>query len=208
MDPLLKKFITRAPRYVLRPNDNHLMRYAQDLSQTAFTTRLLNLSNTGLAFVVARNSIPQVGDTLKVEFQVPGGEPIAWWAKVARVEPYTSEKWWLRSDPYMHDEHVLVAAEFENLPLGHVENLKSGLYRAFFEAVRDIQRERLKALFAMAKGKAKPLFFYVLITLAAAYFLYAISRPDANYNSKRGAPWGQRFHWGSLSPSTDPDKNP
>src|SRR5580693_6706645 len=116
MNQTLRRFINRAPRYVLRPNDRHIVRYMPD--QTGPTginkTTLLNISETGLAITVDAHAAPTVGERMKVELPVPGGEQIAWWAIVVRTELVTPN-WW-SSEADAAEERILVALKFEELP--------------------------------------------------------------------------------------------
>ena len=87
MGQILRKFVSRAPRYVLRPTDNQIFRYAlNDQRMRPHSTRFLNLSETGVAFLVDQGVVPRIGETIKVEFPLPGGDQVAWWARVVRIE--------------------------------------------------------------------------------------------------------------------------
>lgn len=106
------RYFPRAPRYVLRPNDQSLMRFA-GLSPNGdkFMARLRDLSATGLSFVVDNHEAPPAGATLKIEFEVPEGQRMAWFATVVRVERRT--EW----DPDLGDHpFTLVALRFREMP--------------------------------------------------------------------------------------------
>ena len=52
-----KKFIQRSPRYVIQPNDDRYLRFAKSgESEQSYTTQLVNISATGLAFVIDREN--------------------------------------------------------------------------------------------------------------------------------------------------------
>ena len=61
----LKKFVQRDPRYVLKPEDDHYLRFAYNkfssVQYHTFRTRFVNLSISGLAFVTNHDSAPKVG---------------------------------------------------------------------------------------------------------------------------------------------------
>src|SRR5690606_17849126 len=93
MSASLKKFVSRAPRYTLRPNDNHFMRFAhKEDSGHVYTTRFVDISLTGLAFITDRENAPFIYDMIKIEIPLPGGQQVAWWAKVVRIEEYNPQK--------------------------------------------------------------------------------------------------------------------
>ena len=81
------RYYPRAPRYVFRPEDESLSRFAGMAKNGQPThARVRDVSATGISFVVAAGSAPREGDMLKVEFGLPGKKQFAWFATVARVE--------------------------------------------------------------------------------------------------------------------------
>ncbi|MCB0355431.1 MAG: PilZ domain-containing protein [Bdellovibrionales bacterium] len=129
MAELAKKFVDRAPRYVIRASDNKFLKFAPDGDyQHIFTTRLVNISISGLAFITTVDQAPKKGDLIKMEFPIPGGEQIAWWGKVVRIENYSAKKSWQpQSEDFYDKKEILVAVKFESLPDGHMQRIRSGL---------------------------------------------------------------------------------
>lgn len=194
MSTALRRFINRAPRYILKPTDNQVMRFATDRGpQGVFKTKLVNLSETGAAFVVDRSMAPQIGDTLKVELPIPGLDQIAWFGEVVRMEVYSSNSWWSDPDPFVDDEKMLIAVHFQELPHGHRAAIKKGLQDQF---LLELQERRLRQQLYVKQWILENLFKftgYLLLSIASFGLLYYLSRPSENYDSQRGAPWGQRF---------------
>lgn len=192
----LHRFVSRAPRYVLRAQDKQVMRFA--LQETKGdggidSTILYNLSETGVAFLIDTKTHVKLGDIIKVEIPVPQGEQIAWWARVVRTEEYQPKSWFFSDDPFKDEAKTLVGCRFEELPAQHSLAIRKGIEESFIKAMRE-QKYRnwhyYRALFSQNAGR---FLLYAVLTLASLYFIYYFSRPDTNYDAQRGAPWGQRF---------------
>lgn len=199
MSERLRKFINRAPRYVLRPQDRNVMRFS--LENTTGEggieqTLLLNLSETGVAFLVDSGFEPRVGDKIKVEVPIPSGDQIAWWAKVVRVSEYQGGRRWFSSsdnDTFDVSNKVIVAMTFEGLPEAHSRAIRQGLKDSFAQALKD---QKFRDWFYNRQDQlqmAGKLLAYALLTALALGLIYWISLPSGNYDAKRGSPWGERF---------------
>lgn len=197
----LRRFVPRATRYFLRPDDNKFMKFAHERPDTNETqglhdTIMVNLSRTGLGFLVDRDMAPNIGDLVKVEFPVPGrkdgSNTLACWARVARVQEYTQNIWWLKDDPKFHDL-VFVGVQFQDMTaIGEVA-IQTGIDRRMTALIQQHRRERWNRLWLWFQFKGWK-FFAILVTAFAVFFsLYYLTLPDDKYDSKRGAPWGERY---------------
>lgn len=194
MSASLKKFIERAPRYALRPTDNSLMRFAHaGQSGQVFTTRFLDISTSGVSFVVDREQAPFIHEAIKLEIPLEDGQQFAWWGRVVRIEEYAPHKWYLKEQDFTDESQILVAVRFEGLPAAHVDKIRSTLQVKFREVETQKKREAIKNLAALWTHFAWEIIFYVGLAVAAFYMLWAISRPSANYDAEHGAPWGKRM---------------
>lgn len=155
-------------------------------------TLLLNLSESGVAFLASSHTPLEVGERIKVEIPVPGEDQIAWWARVVRIEEY-SPRSWFRRDDFTEPTHLLVGLRFEALPEAHTRRIRKGLERSFLQVLRDQRYRKWMYYRVWAQQHALQLLAYALITAAAAGLLYWLSLPDDRYDAKRGSPWGQRF---------------
>ena len=100
-------------------------------------TKVLNLSESGLAFEIHPDHSPSEGDVLKVEFDVPNQSRIACFATVTRVE--TAE--------LLHH----VGLQFRNLPGAYRRLLAQGLSEvAHTEIILDWKNFRRKQLVSFA----------------------------------------------------------
>ena len=196
MSEALRKFLPRAPRYILRPQDRNVMRFSlEDTHGPAGIeqTLLINLSESGLAFLTSRSVRVEVGERIKVEIPIPGGEQIAWWARVVRVQEYEPRIWFSSRDQFASNPRLMVALHFEQLPEAHSRTLRKGIERSFLKAVRD-QRYRTWMYYKVfAIQNALQIFAYIALTISAFALLYWLSQPDESYDGRKGAPWGQRF---------------
>lgn len=196
MGEKLRKFMQRSPRYILRPQDRNDMRFSlqNTIGEGGIErTVMLNLSRTGVAFMVDRGHHPHLGEFVKVEIPIPGGEQIAWWGKVVRIEEYERSIWSFRKDPFHESSRVIVGLKFDNLPEAHSRALQKGIEQSFLQAMRD-QRYRNFLYYKIFASQyfLRALMFAVLTALTVG-FIYYFSQPDAKYDGKRGAPWGERF---------------
>ncbi len=106
------RYYPRAPRYVFRPEDESLMRYAaMETRGTALKARIRDLSTSGLSIIVDSDQAPEVGETLKIEFSVPGSKKVAWFATVVRIERRSD---W--SPDFGHHDYTVVGLKFRQLP--------------------------------------------------------------------------------------------
>lgn len=88
------------------------MRYAgMETRGISLKAQILNLSTTGLAFIVDSKHAPSIGEMLKLEFSLPGGRQIAWFATVVRLE--RKNEW---SPEFGRREYTLVGLRFRQLP--------------------------------------------------------------------------------------------
>ncbi len=193
MSQLLGRFVPRAPRYILRPNDERFIRFAHYNNHSrTYKTELLNISETGLAFTTDRDNSPHIGDVIKVEFPIPGGnEHIAWFAQVIRIQEHIPKGWKQKNSQNIH--HVLVGVRFHDLPPGHKNLIKKGLNHKFNTLLKDKYQKSLSEFahsFVVHFWKGV---FYLSLLTGTVILLYYFSRPDPHYDVDRGAPWGQRY---------------
>lgn len=202
MNQTLRRFIPRAPRYVLRPQDEQLLRFAhrheRGLGQT---TRMVNLSTSGAAFTTDRSMVPPLGELIKVEFTLPDGEKVAWWARVVRVEELQPRGWWSETEVIQALDTVVVGTVFQDLPLGHQKKIFKALESKFAEILKQRHRQQFKHTLQYLAEHSWQVLVCVIGALATLTTLYWLSRPSADYDAHRGAPWGQRYKW--LNPFTD-----
>jgi hypothetical protein len=195
MAEVVRKFITRAARYVLRPEDRTSLRFSlqQDTGPGGITqTTMLNLSESGVAFLMDPGHHPKIGEHIKVEIPIPNGEQIAWFGRVVRVQEYQASRWSFRKDPFERPK-VIVGLRFERLPEGHSRALRRGIEQSFLKAMRDQQYRNWQYYKTLFFQVIPRFVFYFLLTAAAAGFIYYFSLPDGKYDAKRGTPWGERF---------------
>lgn len=87
----LARYHGRQPRYVLDANDNNLIRYSgADRHSWEEKTELKNISLTGLSFSAPIDIKPQLGEIIRIQFQVPSAETMACHAIVTRIENINS----------------------------------------------------------------------------------------------------------------------
>ncbi len=176
------RYWARSPRYILRASDSKLLRFApNDQNSPAVDATVIDLSQTGLAFTVAKQSTPAVGSVIKVEFSVPEQEQIAWFARVRRVEPYiaTSRAQFSKEGPpslpknvgdsrssfFEHEtaRSAKVAVDFTNLPLHLQRKLRLSLNSRVHINAADGSEIQLES---NANIRSKQIFLFVMLTAA------------------------------------------
>lgn len=174
-----RKMIPRAPRYVLGPSDDNLMRFAFMETQgrsAALKTTLVNLSETGLAFLIDPVLAPDLDEIIKIELPIPGAQQIAWFGKVVRIEEQEPLQWWfLKARAPEERPSALVAIRFEELPSAQRTLIRQGLEKSFAAALRAERRRRLQqwkhVLFLNAPRLAA---VALLVSAVLALFFYLI----------------------------------
>lgn len=191
-----RRFVQRAARYVLRPQDRNIMRFGlEDNHRGAAVqnTLLVNLSETGAAFITDSVRGLHLGDRIMVEIPIPQGEQIAWWGKVIRIQEHQPRNWFGKKDSFFDRPKMLVAIRFDQLPAGHTRALRKGIEKSFLQAMRD-QRHRTWLYYrTMALTYGFQFLGYIILTILALGFIYYASLPSANYDPKRGTLWGERI---------------
>jgi hypothetical protein len=180
----VKKIRYRAPRYTLRPYDAKGMRFSRKRKGAKiFETQIINVSETGMAFRVESENAPQIGEVIKVEFNVPGERyKIAWFANVVWLEtPYHVA---LRKK-----EEVKAGIQFHSLPERHRQILSAGLKAKFNEVYLEARRRKILAFFQSLPEAA----LYLAIIGVVAGLIYYVSQQTPEKDPDRQNAWGERF---------------
>lgn len=181
MNENVRKFVPRAARYVLRPQDRTTMRFSLEdghgKGAPIQQTMLINLSETGVAFLTDSAQGFGLGDHMMVEIPIPNGEQIAWWGKVVRIEEYEPRQWFFKKDPFFDHPKMIVGVRFDELPAGHSRALRKGIEKSFLKAMRD-QRYRTWLYYrTFFLQHSLQIMSYIILTALAVGFIYYFSRP-------------------------------
>lgn len=191
------KFLSRAPRYTLSPNDNRYLRFARrDDPGRTYTTRFIDISQSGLAFVCDYESAPRISDLIKVEIPLNTGEnndTVAWWGRVVRVEEYDDNKWYMQKSDVQDHHQVLVAITFHEMPPAHSRAIRKALDKKFAEVYSEQKSRQWRGIVSFLFSNIIKFIFYAACILGTIWVLYTLSQPSATYDPKVGAPWGERF---------------
>lgn len=159
MSNSLAKYHARAPRYILQPQDNTLIRVAGP-RQVPWeeNTEILNISLTGLAFSAPPDLCPIIGEVIKIQFEAPGAKQMACYGLVTRLEPLTRSQ-------------MFVAVKFYKLDMVHRVLLAQGLAMK----LRDQQLKRLEEERRLAIPLLSPKTLLPLSLLAVwAYLMHIL----------------------------------
>lgn len=185
MAQALKKYHTRAPRYQLQAGDRNVVRFAKvGQSHKSYSTTLVDISQSGVAFLCADGAKPKTGETIMIEFTVPGSEQMACYAEVMRVDANSD-------NAFAADNEAFVAVRFKDLLPTHRDNLSSGLQkklrqvnsekqmREFFEKIRLVKKFRYQTV------------FWILSAVAIVIIFYLLSQPRGSFVSAPNGGWEQ-----------------
>tara|TARA_Y100000817_G_scaffold261155_1_gene215526 strand:+ start:32 stop:712 length:681 start_codon:yes stop_codon:yes gene_type:complete len=190
----LHKFVPRATRFVLRPEDNRLLLYKpQPRLAPTHSTEILNISATGVAFVTERDIAPKLGEIIKMEFTIPGGEKIAWFGRVVRTEEFEARTWMRTSFGHPSLDQIIIGIHFENMPETQKDKLSKGISKRIHQLQSNNRKRHLAHFLKFAKTYALQALVYLACTITCFGLLWWMSRPTDNYSAERGSPWGQRF---------------
>lgn len=192
----VRKFVPRAFRYVLRPQDKDTMRFSLEHAHgpnPIEQTHLMNLSESGVAFLVSPNTSIHLNDHIKVEVPIPSGDQFAWWGRVVRVEEYEPRSWMFGKDPFHEDPKIMVAVKFEQLPEAFSKAIRKGIEKSFMQAMRDQQYRNWLYYRTLAMQRMGQIILYACLIAFTVGFIYYFTRPSANYDPKTGTPWGDRY---------------
>lgn len=194
MNQVLRKFIPRAPRYVLRPSDAQVLSFSKERERgTKHETRIINVSATGIAFLVSREEAPRIGDHIKIEFPVPGGNNVAWWARVARIESYSDERWWDKNDSFDSPKQVVVGVQYIDLPDGHKRDIQKGLEIRYKELKQQYFKERLSEAKEFAVGNFWNFILFGLCIVAGVMAIMLFTHYEPIFDRKNGSAYFKLF---------------
>jgi hypothetical protein len=182
----VRKWFGRAPRYVLRPEDNQFVRFANEVRQKASGIEILDISKTGMAFTVHREQVPRLGENIIIEFEAPGTGQMACFARVVRLEEQAGRASW--GTP---KKGIIVAVHFL-LKRGQIQHLGRGLEQKFDKLKAEQNREYFRRRLEWLKHYAKLAILYAAVIFALVFVFYFLTQPRKNYNKYETVPWGTR----------------
>lgn len=119
----LARYHGRSPRYILNTQDDSLIRVAGPRQMPwEEGTEIRNISLTGLGFIAPSDLCPLLGEVIKIQFEVPGSQPMACYAVVTRIDPLKNQK-------------MLVGVHFYKLEMAQRIALAQGLSRKLKDQV-------------------------------------------------------------------------
>ncbi|MDZ4662292.1 MAG: PilZ domain-containing protein [Pseudomonadota bacterium] len=183
-----RRWVTRAPRYILRPEDNQFIRFAHGLTnRKSVGTMIIDMSESGMAFLVNRDHIPRLGENIMIEFEVPSKEQMACFSRVIRIEEIPRRDLWKYPE-----RNVIVAVTFMNLTRGHRKQLNHGLNKKFEVLREQFKKTKVKEKVAWLRSYSKLALLYLACILGIVFIFYFLTQPRGNYNNLKIVPWGER----------------
>jgi hypothetical protein len=157
--------------------------------------KVVDISMSGMAFVVDRDKSPFIFDRIKVEIPLKDNQQVAWWAKVTRIEEYAPHKWYMRESDFPDDSQVLIGVHFDELPPAHAKAIHEAITERFKNLETERRAEYVKAMAWFFAKNTWLIAFYVAFTAAVIWMISSLAKPSENYSAEKGAPWGRRFFY-------------
>lgn len=156
-------------------------------------TLMINMSETGLAFLVSNKAQVHIHERIKVEIPIPGGDQIAWWGRVVRIQEYEPRSWPFANDRFSDNPKIIVGVKFEELPEGHSRVIRKGIEASFLQAMRDQQFRNWLYYWTFIQQYFWQAVIGALLLAFTVGFIWFFTQPSSNYDANKGAPWGERF---------------
>lgn len=104
-----------APRYRFEEEAKSYIRFTSNQHRDIHTTRIFDISQTGLAFTCSKRLAPRIGTTLRMEFSPSGGVQMAVLGRVVRIEEPREHSEWAK-----FPGTVKLGVQFKNMPKQYV----------------------------------------------------------------------------------------
>lgn len=195
MSNAANKFTKRAPRYTLTQGDDRYLRFVRAADESrSVTTEFLNISLTGMAFLVDPSTAPEIGEVVKFELPVPGEQHrVAWWGEVVRRTAYEPTTWWEKRRQPINDQRLVIGVRFAELTASHRDLIERGILKRSTQLLRDRQQKQFLAFLDLLNDYKWQLAMITVTAYITFSILSWLMTPSANYSATRGSPWGQRF---------------
>ena len=172
----ISNLIPRAPRYVIKLNDEQFVRFAKEQeTEELYSSTLLNISASGLAFATHRDCQIEIGEKIKIEFPIPGFRTVAWWAKIVRLDSYTKPNWF-REPAFPAKDEILVAVEFYQMPVKHQDLISKELEKKKKALYKKRKRMFYIKLIKTVKTHTLRILLFITFALLTFYLLHSLSR--------------------------------
>ena len=151
------------------------------------------MSETGLAFMISHRASVHLNERIKVEIPIPGGDQLAWWGRVVRLQEYEPRSWPFSRDQFADSPKIIVGVRFDDLPEGHSRAIRKGIEASFMQAMRDQQFRNWHYYRRLVQQYLLQTLIGILLLGFTLGFIWYFSQPSANYDAVKGSPWGERF---------------
>ena len=143
--------------------------------------------------MVENSNAPKIGDLIKIEFQVPGSDQVAWWARVVRIEAYSQSRWWEENNETNSPTHVVVAVTYVELPEGHRKDIQKGLDKRFKELRSQYYYEWILDFGSFLKRNFWNFVLFGLCAVAAVMAIALFTYYEPLFDRKNGSIYFQMF---------------
>lgn len=175
----------KTPRYTLKSANIKVGRFSIHSwfkNRRVLNTVIYDLSKTGISFIVPFYQAPKVGDSIAIEFTVPGADQIACMGRVMSVvDAGHLNEYHIRIEKF---PHVKVGLKFEQLPEKYIKLLEGNLKSLVTKNIDQQLREMGIAVKASVRSVPYPLVVLVISALAVLLMGSFVSRMQNISESK------------------------
>jgi len=185
-----------APRFRFKDDRRSSIRFTSSLHRDIHTTKIFDISSTGLSFICSKRLAPHLRTILKMEFSPSGGVQMAVLGRVMRIEDPREKSEWAR-----FPGTVKVGVQFHKLPKQYIKLIKETID----ESVSEDEMIRLsEPVYHHMSSISRPHSTWfeenvwtvtagLVIVAFAALMFYVIFDPSNNNTRPTEAPWASNF---------------
>lgn len=169
MEKKVRSFEKRSSRYNLRPFHDKKITYTCKKNGLQESLDFVDISSTGLGFIVSANQVPELNEVIHITFSIPELDVVTVQARVARFSKYERPNWYKRF--YDEDgnevEEYIIGVEFLTLAPSEAVALESHI-------IGLSQRERLERkirYYTYVKDGFKTNIVWIIISVIAIFLL-------------------------------------
>jgi len=160
-----RKFEGRASRYNLKPFHNKIIRYENSSIGSHESTDFIDISSTGLSFIVTAEGLPRSSSIIKITFSIPGSDTLTIKGQVVRTATYKRPEWYKR---YYDEDDKPVEEHFVAIHFLNIKKLQQDKLSVYLDRLIDEEKKERKAKkVSYIKSKFKRSYKWILLSVVA-----------------------------------------
>ena len=188
------KYGRTSPRYRPSKQEGVVVRFYSSQANRIVTTRIYDISETGIAFTTSFKLAPRVGEVIKLDFRTLGSVQIACLGKVVRTEDPSPNSSWAR-----FPDTIKVGIQFYRMPKTYSKLLSDSLTHVFKTQNVTIRHQapRRKINFNFADMWLVKNFYSIVMTVLivgmTGALIYYLAQKSQEKETQVDSPWAKGF---------------